>query len=360
MIVGNEGSMARYACAAIMVLVSLAMLACGGDDGVDTSRDRADIRRSLDKFQAHLAAGNIAAVCRQMTPTAKAQVGVSGHGLMESCRKDVRQFMHAIGRSGRPVAPELTGIVLDGDRASAIVRYDPDRTGAFVFKRTPNGWKLASVFSATATSPVDLGSPIPGVPSIGIATALGPAPKLLPVSASEPQAPCPAVEASSARASGGCRIEFAPATARLRLRTLFGNAHFANCVLRFVGRVGPSGKLTIDSVMVSDGRVGGDACGDIQPCVPRVTDSHMGQPRLPWRGTIGGSQDGDIVAQVALCFDTCAGRLQGHTEMRLTRVIGGWAMRAIDAPVGRSGLSLDGTWRGTTAPLMHLRVARAS
>ena len=328
----------------VVAVVGMAIAGCG-DDGGDEARDRKEVVASFATINGHLSERDVEATCRWLTPTAQYQVGAVGHRLPTSCRRDVRDFFKSVGRRGQ-ADPRISNVSVDGDRATVVASYEGERSGAFVFEESGGRWKLGSIFSVTATSPVDLGTPIPKLPFLDPEAVAGPAAEASPVSIGGREGPCSRLEFPNRHTvGGGCELTAVPATIRLRLRSLFGTSLFGDCTVAFTMKVAASGRVGVD-----DGGVGygsdlskQSGCGDMDRCRVRLPDNEG--PRLPWQGQIWKRANGRVGVELALCFDSCAGRLQGRTHMEMVRGKRGWLLRAADSPVGRSGLSLDGTWR---------------
>jgi hypothetical protein len=344
-VTGHSSDVAlRLATAMFMATVVAMASSCGGANG-DTAQERNEIRASFATLNERLVERDPVGICRWMTRVAQRQIGSIGHQAPTSCTKDVREFLRS---ERRPVHPRIDGISIDGDRAIVVAGYDADQAGAFVFEEEADRWKLGTVFSTTATAPDDLGTPVEGLPSIGAEEAAGPRSMTLPVHAEGRGAHCRAVEVKELEVRGGCELVANALKARFRLKTLFGDSWFATCKLSFTMRVDGAGRIGVDEASIEQalGAVEGP-CGDIQRCRIRSTGETPWEYNRPWRGRIRSTSDARLIAEIDLCFDSCAGRLQGRTAIPMTRDERGWRLEAADAAVGRSGLSVSGTWRLT-------------
>jgi hypothetical protein len=148
---------------------------------------------------------------------------------------------------------------------------------------------------------------------------------------------------------GGCRLRFSSLEIDVWSRTAFGRIPFSyDCSFTFDLRVASDGSTTMDRLLFG-GALGG--CGDIRPCEPdALTPSRddrrgLGQAdHSPWRGRLVALGDGRFANRAKACFDTCAGRFDGKLEIVLQRRGGRWIGLATRAPVGATGMELDGRW----------------
>lgn len=336
----------RNACAdvgrcivALAVAAAVVFASCG--QSRDTAQDRREIRGSLASLHKSIERQDAAEVCRLLTRLAREQVGRIGHSLPKECLKDVRRFMLSVegDPTARPVDPRIATIYLDGDRATVVVAYDARAAGAFAMAKEDGVWKLASVFSATRTTTKSNGTPIPRLQTVSVAAVAGAASRGRPVRVTdEDMSPCPAIVVGQLTAHGGCVVR-GRGEVEFRLKTLFGDTHFATCDMDFEMNVDGVGRLSVDEVD-NDRRPQDEhsACNDIEQC-QRPEDDDL---TIPWRGRLL-EADGRLVADLAACFDTCAGRLQGTTRLRVTRTADGYRVRSARSVVGRSGLSIGGS-----------------
>jgi hypothetical protein len=336
----------RVALAVLMATVAIMASSCG-DDG-DTAEDRREIRAAFAGLNKRVAERDLVGICRSMARSAQRQVGSIGHGEPSTCENDVRKFLKSIEDDprSRPIRPRIARMSIDGDRATVIADYEPgDDAGAFRFEREDGRWKLGLVFSTTATAPYDLGTTVKGLPSLGVEDTLGPRLTTLPVSAEGRAGGCSPVDAEGLELFGGCELTVDSSKVRFRLKTLFGDSPFATCEVSFTMHVDSAGRIGLGNpgIGYSSG-ISGGPCGDIQACRTRSSGPSPWNYKRPWRGRIRSTADRQLVAEIDLCFDSCAGRLQGRTTIPMTRGGRGWRLEADDVPVGRSGLSVGGTW----------------
>jgi hypothetical protein len=342
-------------------LAAVAVMASSCGDDVDTTQDRREVRTSFAGFNKRVIERNPAGICRLMTRVAQRQLGSIGHGGPSSCKEDVREFLKSIedDPSSRPVRPRIVRMSIDGDRATVIADYKPDDdAGAFVFEKEDGRWKLGLVFSVTETAPEDLGTSVKGLPPLGAEDVSGPRAVTRPVRMEERAGDCPPVEVAEAEVLGGCEVIVDRSKVRFRLKTLFADSAFATCEMSFTMHVDSAGRVGIGDPLIDYSfDFSSGPCGDIQACWTRLTGEAPERDKRPWRGRIRSTPDGRHVAEIGLCFDSCAGRLQGLATIPMTRDGRGWRLDADDVPVGRSGLSIGGTWRLTPD---RLRISSAS
>lgn len=342
----------------VIAVAAIVLLPACGDER-DPEQDRREIRTSLATLVRLAEARDAAGVCKWLAPVAQRQLGSVGHVTPTTCRPDTARFFEEIDKdpNTRSVDPRITRIELDGDRAKAVADYGGGQAGALVFRRHDGRWKLATVYSVTRSAPDALGTPVRGLPSVGVATTMGPRPTTRPVTASAGGKPCPAVSVEETEVRGGCRLSIREARLALRLRSPLGDTPFATCIADLDLHVADDGEATVDVGRVDVALPGpGGPCGDITSCYSLGGDPNNVY-NVPWRGRIRARSDGSMVAEIEACFDSCAGRLQGLLTVPMSRAQRGWRLRADSAPIGRSGLSVSGDW--TLAP-GRLQLARAA
>jgi hypothetical protein len=153
---------------------------------------------------------------------------------------------------------------------------------------------------------------------------------------------CPPVSSTgSPLLSGGCQASVRSsrqgADSRIAFAVLssFGPISFARCTFATNLLIGPSGEVWLDNLTVLD-LVSGP-CPDIVPCL-------SGDGKKPWRGSLEPAGPGRFGLRVHACLESCVGRFEGRVELQMRREAGDWRLAADKAPVGDSGLRIDGNW----------------
>jgi hypothetical protein len=153
-------------------------------------------------------------------------------------------------------------------------------------------------------------------------------------------AAAPAASGSSVVSRHSDRID-------IELVTLFGSSSFSSCDLSFVARVDGNGRMWIDDIAI----VGPNPCGDVRPCQVDGTGTS-----LPWIGQIAHRGEGGYRVGLSACIDTCIGVFRGRLPMFLeSDRLGRWRAEFSHAPLGASGLQLDGRLRLDPQDGFHLR-----
>lgn len=165
-----------------------------------------------------------------------------------------------------------------------------------------------------------------------------------------PAVPCAPIDgAAQPYARGGCVLRLFSNKIDVWSRTALGRLPFSyDCSFSFELHVAADGSTVMDRLLFG-GTQGG--CGDIRPCEPNALEPSMYDRRnlapadhLPWHGRLVSLGGGRFVNRAKICLDTCAGRFDGTLELLLERRGGRWAVRADRAPVGTTGMELDGSW----------------
>lgn len=129
---------------------------CGDGDGGDDEPAARAVRAAYATMAADFARGDLAALCRRMSASAKRHVGVIGHGRPTRCERDVRMVVRAV-RAGerRAVAPppRLVRVEVDGDRAYATASFAGRSPTTFPFVREAGRWRIDNLFGIAKFPP---------------------------------------------------------------------------------------------------------------------------------------------------------------------------------------------------------------
>lgn len=339
------GPIARLAAVAATVAALAGALACGDVD----EAEREQVRRAFTALAERLAARDVAGACRHITVAAGRQLTLVGHGDPTTCEADLRSYLASVdGAASMSVGvdPRVASVEIRGDEALVTARFDGGSESVYPYVREDGRWRLDSMFGVTAPPPSGLGDPAKGITLLDAADVTGPATAATPVAASADAAGCPDISTAGTEASGGCvlyarRTEFA-----MRLRTPAAAGVLGDeCALSVTLLIDGEGRVAIAEAVVSRLMAGGP-CNDIRQCTEIVGSGEEREIRkIPWLGHVTAMSGGAAEIELSVCLDTCAGRLQGRTEMSLSRGPRGWRLVAAGADVGRSGLELSGIWR---------------
>ena len=120
---------------------------------------------------------------------------------------------------------------------------------------------------------------------------------------------------------------------RFKVRTLAGDMNFARCLYNFNLQIDGRGRTKVDT-MITGGK---SPCNDIRPCRDKKRTRW-----LTWSGQIERTSDGRLIHRADACIDTCLGQFKGTLVMRLSRRGERWRATVDEAPVGMSGLVIEG------------------
>lgn len=134
--------MRAFALAALVVTM-VTVTACGGGD------DEAEIRTAIRDLQTSFAARDFVGVCDSMTEAARRHIGSLGHEPIDPCERNMRMVarMAEKGAAGAPVPRRRIGrIEVDGDQATATVRFEDGATGHVPLSKEDGEWKVNALF----------------------------------------------------------------------------------------------------------------------------------------------------------------------------------------------------------------------
>jgi hypothetical protein len=332
---GRSASGWAVATAALVAVVALATSGCGDDSAERTAEDEREVGTVVRQLQRAFLADDTAAICARMTRAAQRQAGIAAHNTPTTCPKDVRGFFAMIEQGGgwrHRGEPELTGVAVDGDRATATVAVAGWRA-AVPLAREDGRWKLNSFFGAAADRP-----PKPTTTGAATPAAERGSHEVAVRGAREgPLRPCGKVSAESfAALTGGCRIELYSRRTDLSALTVFGDFRLASCWSRQGFLVDGSGRTWTDSTTV-EADIEGErsACGDVNAC------GEGDGVDASWLGRIEARPDGDLIYRSKVCFETCIGDFAGVLTQRLVRRGRDWRAETVGAGVGASGFRVD-------------------
>lgn len=318
------------------VLALACLSSCGG--GSDPSPVAAAVLEVQDAF----ADKEMKRACAQVTASVGRHVGRAGHDPPKGCSRDLAGLaeMFAQGermaeRKSRPSRepPEVDDFTVSGQRATAMLTVDGGSVAGVPLVRQSGEWKLDALYGGvparrqlrkrpwTAAAPPPESRAADGAVTVTRRSG-GKA------------VPCPPLRgAGTTKPRGGCTIRATSSDTDVFVLTAMREFLFGNCYFSFTMHVDATGGLAIERA-----GLGGDSpCNDAPACFA----SDPGSP-YPWRGQIQRDRDGQLVATLDTCFDTCLGRFEGRTKLELRDGADGWIARASDAAVGTSGWKLDG------------------
>lgn len=146
----RSGTWARLATVAGIMATGVAISACGGS-GSDA--DEEQIRAAIERTQKAFAAGDLRAVCASLTKDGQRQIGQLGHDIIgappEPCAPELALIADAIKQNGglaRALRPKVIDIEVDGDKATATVRFDRRGQGAVPLAKERDEWKVDALY----------------------------------------------------------------------------------------------------------------------------------------------------------------------------------------------------------------------
>ncbi|MEX1141496.1 MAG: nuclear transport factor 2 family protein [Thermoleophilaceae bacterium] len=307
----------RRRAAAVVAVAALAL--CGGGCSDAGGDPEAEIRAALETVRTAFAAGDLDTVCALLARSAVREVGSIGHSSPTDCWADASTLADRMAsvrvRAAEP--PRIAAVQVAGDRATAITVMGRGSKTRVRLARENGRWKLATLFGSGG-----------GEGRAGVGRGRDSA-----------TARCGPVTVRGRSVRGGCA---ATATARdidFTLLSVLGASAFARCGVRMDLHADGRGRVWAANVDTDKDRF---PCNDIAPCSGRPGVGALPSSGPPWRGRVRGS-GARMRLELDVCLDTCIGRFEGRTRLRLVPAGRRWAMWVRGA-VGLSGLELEGEW----------------
>jgi hypothetical protein len=316
----------RRATATVVAVMMVGLSACSSEqpEGRDGQAVAADVRT----LQAAFAAGDMAALCRQMTKPAVRQAGGFVHGLPTLyCERDLRRAFKILRDGGgwRATRPAVSRISARSGRATATLAHRDGKWKADVPLTDSGGrWKLAGFFGADVAEVAAIEKSSQARPF--------PAPRgeAVEVADVDGRACSDLSDSEYPQITGGCSFTVSDRTVPVRMLTPFGEVDFGNCAISYRVSVDASGRTWTDRWEATTHA----ACSDIDPCKEGSFDYH------PWKGRLVKDGRGGYLHHMDMCLRTCIGTFVGDLVMRMVRDQKGWRVEPTDQ--GASGFRFDG------------------
>jgi hypothetical protein len=133
-----------------LATTALALPGCGQSDDDEIHTTLREIRESF-------IAEDYGAVCSNLAPAARRQLGSFGHTEPTSCAADLASKLSAEILSPRDrVEPAIQTIEIDGDRATAVTVLGGTTPTALRFVKVDDRWLLSTLFAASGRPANDL------------------------------------------------------------------------------------------------------------------------------------------------------------------------------------------------------------
>jgi hypothetical protein len=335
---------APWARAITIAAMALALGSCGSGDSegakdsrraapdeprLATPQERRQIATAVDEVQRAFVAGDMRRLCGRMTATAKAEAGLFGHDVRESCPKDLRQAFHVIDLGGgmrHRGQPRVARAEISGDRATAFVELG-GRTGAAPLVERAGRWMLAGFVGLPASEGQRLDERAKATPF--------PAAGAQSIEAVDADAkPCSRFDATARDAD--CPFSVRGARVAISILTVYGDFTFGDCEIELYSAVDGEGR-TWTWFDAGGGQQARWSCIDVDPCDEGIPDE-----AVLWKGRLRSDPRGALVHEVDACVRSAVGYFEGRLSMPLARAGESSRQPPATYAVGDSGLELDG------------------
>jgi hypothetical protein len=322
----------RKAVAIVAVTAGVAYAGCG-DDGAEAPTPDHPIVDVVERLQSGFADRDIAAICRLMTPEAQKEAGEVAHSSPTTCLEDVRKVFRMIDQGGGWIdgdAPRVASVEEDGTSATVTLASGAWRA-TVPFERAAGGWKVGSFVGVGVK---DLEQVERSLPEEDFPTAGSYVPVKVGTYAGYECTPLS--EEGGTGDLGGCPVRVSDrGPVPIEMLTPYGGFKFGDCFVDYRISIDDQGRTWTDEWEVEGSNESG--CSDVNPC---ILESRNGAVRkLPWKGRIVATADGEILHRTNACIRTCIGMFTGELVTRLVRDGSTWRVEPSDR--GATGIEFD-------------------